>query len=221
VPREALSVRLTVLPDTLVLGEVNLDKLNLYRSALNQPPADRLAMAPGGAWCMHYAMMGSNRLAMNQNALIGSPTPNAAAAANLFTFMAQNYRINYFAMGCDIMLDVLNPATLTAVDPATFVINAATVQTITPAQVMANAETTIDPYMAGGVTPSGVPTAAPSVAPNLCPDGCTGANGVCVTGAKAPICHCATGFLGPKYRALLLPLFLFSFSPLLCSHLLS
>ena len=36
VPREALSARRTVLPDTLVLGEVNLEKLNAYRAGVNQ-----------------------------------------------------------------------------------------------------------------------------------------------------------------------------------------
>ena len=191
-------MRLTVLPDTLVLGEVSLDKLNSYRSALNQPPVDRLALAPGGAWCMHYAMVGSERLGLNQNILMGTATPNAAAAANLFTFMAQSYRINYFSMGCDIMLDVLNPVTLTLVDPATFVINTATVQIISAVQVMSNVETTVDPYMIAGGVPGGgggVPTAAP----NACPDACTG-NGVCVTtNVMTPVCHCKTGFLGPKY----------------------
>ena len=212
VPREALSVRLTVLPDTLVLGEPNLDKLNSYRSALNQPPVDRLALAPGGAWCMHYAMVGSERLGLNANVLMGTTTPNAAAAADLFTFMAQNYRINYFSMGCDIMLDVLNPVTLTLVDPATFVIKTATVQIVSAVQVMGNVETTVDPYMiAGGVPGGGGGGGVPTAAPNACPDMCTG-NGVCAINVVPPVCHCKTGFLGPKYALASSHSFSFSFN---------
>ena len=111
-------------------------------------------MAPGSVWCAHYAMIGTKRLTNDLNKLAQAASPNPLVAADLFVFMAENFRVNYFSMGCDVLLDVANPVTLTEVNDGDLKIMKATVKNVNE-QAKANVETLIDPYMIAIAGPAG------------------------------------------------------------------
>ncbi len=90
----------------------------------------------------------------NQIALPKAASPNPLVAANLFVFMAENFRVNYFSMGCDVLLDVANPVTLTEVNDGDLKIMKATVRNVNE-QAKVNVETLIDPYMIAIAGPAG------------------------------------------------------------------
>jgi hypothetical protein len=85
-------------PMTLVNGKPSVDKTNLYRAGVNQPPVNP-ATETTQAYCANLTSVGTNRL-MTDRALFGkAPSPDAAAA-NLFDFLQQRLQGSIQKLAC-------------------------------------------------------------------------------------------------------------------------
>jgi hypothetical protein len=103
----------------------SLVKINAYRKGVNQPQITSLDQAPTNWFCVHMLEQ-LPRLQMNKALFSTQLSPDPAAATNLFTFLANRFSQSYMNLKCDIILDVVNPVTLTmannVVTDATFTI---------------------------------------------------------------------------------------------------
>ncbi len=104
-------------PMVLTNGQFDLDKLNLYRAGVNQPPEPSLAQAQADnlAYCKDILQIQPARLKLDQAALSASSSPDPAAATNLFTFMAQRFNFTFGPNGlnCSGLLGVQSPIVTT------------------------------------------------------------------------------------------------------------
>lgn len=76
-------------PMAQVNGASNLTKINLYRAGVNQPLAKSLQNANGKTYCSNFIKTAFSRLTANKAALKAAPSPDKAAAANLFDFLTK------------------------------------------------------------------------------------------------------------------------------------
>jgi hypothetical protein len=103
--------------DPMVLdnGNQNLQKTNLYRTAVGQTALQSLNQSPGLAYCNNITA-GGIFAAANQALLVNNPSPMPDVANNLFTFLAQRFAasINADNLGCLGLWNLAtNPVTLT------------------------------------------------------------------------------------------------------------
>ena len=112
-------------PMTLVNGQENTAKTTLYRLGVNQPPADD-QQASTARYCQQLLAVAPRRLQMDMTATLNRPSPDATAANNLFTFLAQRFNNTFGANGlnCTALLHVESPIT-TEVDDYGVTIHAA------------------------------------------------------------------------------------------------
>jgi hypothetical protein len=105
--------------DPMVLdaaGNPNLAKLNAFRVNVDQPAVQSLAMADSKAYCSNLLATGLPRIALDRQFTIGRPSPDAAAANNLFNFLATRF-MNTFSntagfLMCTRLLGKPSPVTV-------------------------------------------------------------------------------------------------------------
>lgn len=99
-------------PMTMVGNSANVQKTNLYRAGVDQPPLDNAGNLPT-TYCQDMVDIQSKRLQQDRalDSQVGSP--DNAAANNLFTFLAQRLNASFTNLGCDKLLNTNSPVTVT------------------------------------------------------------------------------------------------------------
>jgi hypothetical protein len=99
-------------PMVLVDGKLNVTKTNLYRSGVNMAPLHDVNSTPK-SYCQDTLDVGAKRIQQDKNLTIGAPSPDTGAANNLYTFLASRWSESLTNLGCDKLIKVGNPVTLT------------------------------------------------------------------------------------------------------------
>jgi len=114
-------------PFVLVDNQPNLAKLNAYRAGTDQPQVASLAQADTTAYCQNLLQVGLPRILADRPLTQVAPSPMAATANNLFTFIANRFHNTFSDMPgflhCTRFLGVENPVQLKT-DDAGVVIDA-------------------------------------------------------------------------------------------------
>ncbi len=106
-------------PMVLVNGNNNLDKVNLYRQGVDQPAAQNEGQANTTAYCKNLLARAPSRIMLDMPLTQQRPSPDPAAANNLFTFLAQRFNTSWGANGglnCQGLLDTKSPIQVTTDD---------------------------------------------------------------------------------------------------------
>ncbi len=90
-------------------NDPSLEKTNLYRLGVDQIPAANNQQASGTSYCMNLLRIGMPRLVLDQTMTVEGATPDAAAANNLFTFLAQRFQASYTNLNCSQLTGIPNP----------------------------------------------------------------------------------------------------------------
>jgi hypothetical protein len=98
-------------PMTLVNGHYSVAKTSLYRLGVDQPPINPKAETAAG-YCRNLRFTGVARTRRDRQFTVTAPTPDAGAANNLFTFLAQRLSGSYDELGCKALLKQPNPVHL-------------------------------------------------------------------------------------------------------------
>ncbi|HEX6838837.1 MAG TPA: hypothetical protein VF334_19800 [Polyangia bacterium] len=90
-------------PMTLVGGAPSLDKQNLYRAGVGQPAEASATQAQADelTWCNNLLQIAPARMKLDQKMFSAASSPDAGAATNLFTFMAQRFDFTWGPNGLD------------------------------------------------------------------------------------------------------------------------
>jgi hypothetical protein len=102
-------------PMTQVDGENSLEKLNLFRLAVNQVAVQDLTQADTKTYCQNLLSISPDRMLLDSPFTRKQPSPDAAAANNLFTFLAQRFNGtwgNDGGLNCQGLLNMDSPITL-------------------------------------------------------------------------------------------------------------
>ncbi len=86
-------------PMAQVNGRFSMAKINLYRAGVNQPPFNP-AVDTAQAYCRNLATVAPARLRLDRVLTIGAPSPDPAAARNLFTFLTQRLKASFTDLAC-------------------------------------------------------------------------------------------------------------------------
>jgi hypothetical protein len=86
-------------PMTQVDGKPSVAKVNLYRAGVNQPPLDP-AVDTAKSYCANLATGAAARLKLDRVLTIGAPSPDPAAAKNLFAFLQQRLKASLTDLAC-------------------------------------------------------------------------------------------------------------------------
>jgi len=102
-------------PLVVVNGQPNLNKINAYRRGVNQPSAASLNAASTTTYCTNLLSTAPARLQLDMQTTQNRPSPDAAVATNLFTFLGQRFAATFGANGlnCVQLLNKPNPVTVT------------------------------------------------------------------------------------------------------------
>jgi hypothetical protein len=92
-------------------AQMSLAKTNLYRAGVNQPALGALGAA-ARTYCADLVGTAPQRLQLDRNLTQQTRSPDAAAANNLFTFLAQRLSQSFTALNCGRLLNVANPVRL-------------------------------------------------------------------------------------------------------------
>jgi hypothetical protein len=139
----------------------SLVKINAYRRGVNQPVAESVEQASTAFFCVHMLEQ-LGRLQENKALLTTQLSPDPAANT-LFTFLANRFFQSYGNLRCDVILDVVNPVTVTlqqgvAVDAVFTIVDPIRLPMMDPYHLV---EPTPSPSMIPSVTPSVTPSATP------------------------------------------------------------
>ncbi len=108
-------VAIVPLGDPMVLnnGNTSRAKTNLYRAGVDQPPVQN-GNGSTKTYCQNLLQVGAARLKLDMPLTINRPSPDAAAANNLFTFLAQRFSFTFSNQGlnCTGLLKQPNPVAL-------------------------------------------------------------------------------------------------------------
>jgi hypothetical protein len=99
-------------PMTLVGGQPDENKTNLYRVGVDQPPVNAATDTPT-AYCTNLVQVGTQRVQLDKDLTVGAPSPDPAAANNLFTFDANRLSQSFTNLGCLDLLNIADPITIT------------------------------------------------------------------------------------------------------------
>lgn len=101
-------------PMVLVNNRHNIDKLNAYRVGVDQQVTNDLAQSNTQTYCSFLRMIGPSRMLMDASFTLGQPSPDAAAANSLLTFLEQRYVTSYEANGlnCKKLVNMPDPITV-------------------------------------------------------------------------------------------------------------
>jgi hypothetical protein len=100
-------------PMVVVNGNLNLKKLNAYRLGVDQPPVQDPAMSSTKTYCQNLLAVAPSRLLLDAHLTKLRPSPDAAAANSLFTFLAQRFVNTYEANGLNCMKRLNQPDPIT------------------------------------------------------------------------------------------------------------
>ena len=105
--RQAAPVALVPARDPMVLvdNHTNLNKVNTYRSGVDQPVAQvqTLSTANTRQYCSNLLAIGPSRMQLDAHLTKVRPSPDPAAANTLFTFLAQRFVNTFEANGLNCM----------------------------------------------------------------------------------------------------------------------
>ncbi len=136
--QQAAPIALVPAGDPMVLNNTqpDLNKTNAYRRGVDQQPAASLNDASTTTYCTNLLKVGTARLQLDMQFTQNRPSPDAAAANSLFTFLAQRFSTSFGPNGlnCTGLLNLQNPVTLTTDGNGV-----ATAATINPTPAPANA----------------------------------------------------------------------------------
>jgi hypothetical protein len=88
-------------PMAQINGRPSVAKVNLYRAGVNQPPLNP-AVDTARNYCRNLATIAPARLRLDRPLTIGAPSPDPAAARNLFTFLVQRLKGSFADLGCNV-----------------------------------------------------------------------------------------------------------------------
>ncbi|HEY2400882.1 MAG TPA: hypothetical protein VGI23_11045 [Steroidobacteraceae bacterium] len=100
-------------PMTLLNGNVNLNKTNLYRRGVDQPVADSDGDIDTGRYCRQLLRIAPQRMLANQKALTAFASPDTGAANSLYTFLAQRFTATYQLLNCATLVNAADPVSVT------------------------------------------------------------------------------------------------------------
>ncbi|MCH0565206.1 hypothetical protein [Streptomyces sp. MUM 2J] len=102
-------------PMTLVDGRASAEKTNAYRAGVNMPALGSDADGDGTSYCrtLFSDPSGIQRVFKDKSLFEKAPSPDPATAPNLFGFLAARAAGTFSDLGCDTLLGVSNPVTLT------------------------------------------------------------------------------------------------------------
>lgn len=156
-------------PMVLVNGRPNLQKQNLFRAGVNQPPVATRAQARADlkTYCQNLYDIAPKRMQQNETLTSAQPSPAPAVATNLFTFLAQRFVFSFEeqGLGCAKLLNVADPVQVTMNDAG--VATDATINYNPPAPQQAAQGAQAGQAGQAGTTPAQTPpqpAAQPSVA---------------------------------------------------------
>lgn len=100
-------------PMTLVDGKENLTKTNLYRLGVDQVPAKNKDQANTKAYCQKLLQIAPARFQADMAWTSAASSPDAGAANNLFTFLAQRFNASFGPdnLNCTGLLNMQSPIT--------------------------------------------------------------------------------------------------------------
>lgn len=101
--------------DPMVLSNntPSIKKVNAYRRGVNQPLITKIKQADPKTYCKHYDDIAPCYIHKIAKFIVGRPSPDKAAASNLFTFMGQRYAASWVNLGCDKLLKKTSDITVT------------------------------------------------------------------------------------------------------------
>jgi hypothetical protein len=103
-------------PMTLADDRVSATKTNLYRSGVNMGPFNRRGES-AATYCQDTLTLGAQRMQQDKNFFLSAPSPDPAAANNLYTFLAQRWDASLTNLSCDKIISVpKQPVTLVTDD---------------------------------------------------------------------------------------------------------
>jgi len=120
-------------PMVKVGNKLNLNKLNLFRVGVNQPPVKNLDQANTTNYCISLVDIAPARLLIDSRFTLAAPSPLPAVANNLFTFLANRFNATWGAAGlnCQALLHQNSPIVVTTDKQGVAI--AATINGINPA----------------------------------------------------------------------------------------
>ncbi|MGH3864747.1 MAG: hypothetical protein ACRDQ4_01195, partial [Pseudonocardiaceae bacterium] len=86
-------------PMVKVKGKPNMAKINLYRAGVDQPPLNP-AVDTAKNYCRDLATIAPARLRLDRPLTIRAPSPDPAAAKNLFGFLVQRLKATLTGLAC-------------------------------------------------------------------------------------------------------------------------
>jgi hypothetical protein len=86
-------------PMVQINGRQSVVKTNLYRAGVNMPPMDP-AVDTARNYCRNLTTIAPARLRLDRPLTIGAPSPDPAAARNLFTFLLQRLKASFTDLAC-------------------------------------------------------------------------------------------------------------------------
>jgi hypothetical protein len=87
-------------PMTQVRGRPSVAKINLYRAGVNMRPFDP-AVDTARNYCQNLTTIAPARLRLDRLLTIVAPSPDPAAARNLFTFLQQRLKASFTDLACN------------------------------------------------------------------------------------------------------------------------
>jgi hypothetical protein len=145
-------------PMTLVNGQQSVDKTNLYRFGVGQPPVSGAQDADTPAnYCQDMMQAGMARTALDEKQFSNFASPVPATGSNLFTFLAARLSASFGNLGCGALLNAPNPVNLTLDGNGV-----ATAATFSPLAI-GTLPGGVAPTPTATATPSGTATATPTV----------------------------------------------------------
>jgi hypothetical protein len=108
--RQARPIALVPINDPMVLDgtKTSVAKTDLYRVGVDMPQVDPRTETPQ-AYCRSVVGAGVERTKLDARFTRGAPSPDPAAANNLFTFLAQRLQGTFDNLGCGRLLHMRNP----------------------------------------------------------------------------------------------------------------
>jgi hypothetical protein len=95
-------------PMTLNGDKVSVAKTNLYRVGVDQAPLANGANT-GSSYCRNMVRIAPRRLNKDRRFFRNAPSPDPAAAKNLYVFLLQRLRSSFDELGCGALLHRRNP----------------------------------------------------------------------------------------------------------------
>jgi hypothetical protein len=100
-------------PMTLVNGNANLAKTNLYRQGVDQPVASSFSDADTARYCRQLLRIAPERMLINKSVLAAFASPDTGAANSLYTFLAQRFVAAYQILDCAALANQADPVSVT------------------------------------------------------------------------------------------------------------